>query len=759
MAEVKIFCKKTKNLLGVCRMVLQDALVDGATLQPHDAAAAFLRHGLTLQDLQSPAEDAAAVTAIPLEPGIRVPKGNFGFVYAATGDRELYQECLLAESYAKTQYVSCAIHLRRAFELLAFYTFGKALCTVCPGMTLPQAKAEAKRFYDADPRCFNPKLQLALVLAGRGYLDVLFHDRFIFSENAAYPGCKKMVDMLFSLYSDASALAHTGKEGSRRDCHWLIRRLYTAAGMLLQVDAPAAGFFPAMDRFLRQYQETLVPLDGYYPLSEEVCRRMGVSAVGDSLLCVTEETEPTYYIAKHVTDDLAVGRDIGSLQSLWKASQQTPENVLIDVGPLGTGPDRYHLFRILGRPYSLTPALLATLNSTQKRQIIQGIVGSIYTLHHFTPPLPHRGLRPGCYYVTRQGANCRAVLALFSTIKDDTAGKTVYSELNSLLQNVSDRMYIAPELSDGTSRPDQLTKADLYSLGRLIAYIYTGEPRAELDDLNIPCAMVELVQKLTDPDPARRPEIDQVRPLLENGPGSRIRYGAAACQGTRPRQEDVLLTNGTLTDQDDYTLTDTAPYPAAFAVLDGIGGACGGGEVARAAAEALDRAAAPYLSMELADYTQPLTDIFSEAERDTKDFMAENGYGRSGASAALVIAASKAVYTANLGDSRVYRLSHGQLTRLTRDHRFSMGGRTELYQYLGVSDEDTDISPCIGKIDRVPGDRLLLCTDGVTSKLTDAQLQVLLTAHPEAGEAAGAILDAVRAAGATDNATVLVVDL
>lgn len=740
-------------------MAWQNAFSGGAILQPHDAASAFLHRGLTLQDLQSPAEDATAVTTIPLEPGIRAPKGNFGFVYAATGDRELYQECLLAESYAKTQYVSCAIHLRRAFELLAFYTFGKALCTVCPGMTLPQAKAHAKRFYDVDPRCFTPKLQLSLVLAGLGYLDVRFSERFIFSEKAAYPGCKKLVDMLFSLYSDASGMAHTGKEGSRRDCSWLIRRFYTAAGLLLQVDVPAAEFFPTMDRFLHQYQETLVPLDGYYPLSDAVCRQMGVSAVGDSLLCVTAEAEPTYYIAKHLTDDLAIRRDIGSLQSLWRASQQTPENVLVDVGPLGTGPDQYHLFRILGRPYSLSPALLATLNSTQKRQIIRGIVGSIYTLHHFTPPLPHRGLRPGCYYVTRQGDNFRAVLALFSTIKDDTDGKTVYSELNSLLQNVSDRMYIAPELSDGTARPDQLTKADLYSLGRLIAYIYTGEPRAELEDLNIPCAMVELVQKLTDPNPDRRPEIDQVRSLLENGPAARIRYGAAACQGTRPRQEDVLLTNGTLTDQDDYTLTDAAPYPAVFAVLDGIGGSYGGAEVARAAAKAMDRAAAPYLGMELSDYTQPLAAIFAEAERDTKDFMAENGYGRSGASAALVIAASGAVYTANLGDSRVYRFSQGHLTQLTRDHRFAMSSKTELYQYLGASDEDTDISPCIGKIDRVPGDRLLLCTDGVTGKLTDAQLQALLAAHPEAGEAAAAILNAVRAAGATDNATVLVADL
>lgn len=726
-------------------------------MHPHTATSAILRRGLTIRDLQCPPADADTVTSITIDGTIRAAKGNFGFVYAATGDRELYRECLLAESYAKTQYVSCAIHLRRAFELLAFYTVGRALCTVTPGLTMPEAKAHAKQFYESDPRCFNPKLQLSLVLAGLGYIDVVFNERFAFSDNPAYPGCKKMVDMLFSLYSDASGMAHTGRDGGHRDCSWLLRRFYTAAGMLLQVDVPAADFFPAMDRFLHRYDASVVPLENYYPLSAAVCRQMDVCAAGDSLLCVTDEAAPTFYIAKHVTDDPAVGRDIGSLQSLWRASEQTPENVLMDVGPLGAGEDRYHLFRIVGRPYALSAKVLAGLNSTQKRQIINGIVGSIYTLHHFMPPLPHRGLRPGCYYVCRQGANCRAVLALFSTIKDNTAEKTVYGELNSLLQNVTDRMYIAPELSGGSAQPGELTKADIYSLGRLIAFVYTGEPRADLDDLRIPCAMVELVQKLTDPDPARRPDIDAVRARLENG-GQRLVYGAAACQGTRPRQEDVLLANGTLTARPDYTLADTAPCPAAFAVLDGIGGGYGGAEVAHAAAEALDRAAAPYLHMELADYTQPLAAIFADAERETKRFMAENGYTRSGASAALVIAASRAVYTANLGDSRVYRYTHGALTQLTRDHRFALGGRHELYQYLGASDEDTEISPTIGKIDRVAGERLLLCTDGVSGKLSDEELAVMLTAHPDAGDAAGAIIAAVKSI-ATDNATVLVVDL
>lgn len=125
-------------------------------MHPHTATSAILRRGLTIRDLQCPPADADTVTSITIDGTIRAAKGNFGFVYAATGDRELYRECLLAESYAKTQYVSCAIHLRRAFELLAFYTVGRALCTVTPGLTMPEAKAHAKQFTRATPAASTP---------------------------------------------------------------------------------------------------------------------------------------------------------------------------------------------------------------------------------------------------------------------------------------------------------------------------------------------------------------------------------------------------------------------------------------------------------------------------------------------------------------------------------------------------------------------------------------------------------------------------
>ena len=251
-----------------------------------------------------------------------------------------------------------------------------------------------------------------------------------------------MVDMLFSLYSDASGHGPHRQGWRPPDCSWLLRRFYTAAGMLLQVDVPAADFFPAMDRFFTQVRCFCCAARELLSLSAAVCRQMDVCAAGDSLLCVTDEAAPTFYIAKHVTDDPAVGRDIGSLQSLWRASEQTPENVLMDVGPLGAGEDRYHLFRIVGRPYALSAKVLAGLNSTQKRQIINGIVGSIYTLHHFMPPLPHRGLRPGCYYVCRQGSELPRCAGAVLDDKGQYSGKkTVYGELNSLFTE-RDRPYV-----------------------------------------------------------------------------------------------------------------------------------------------------------------------------------------------------------------------------------------------------------------------------------------------------------------------------
>lgn len=733
--------------------------------QAADIVKQLYKRNLTLQDLRTEAHDTDAVTTIAIEPEIRTPKGNFGFLYAATAQKRLYQECVLAEAYARTDISSANTHIRRAFEELSFYTFGKAICTVRPEMTLPEATQFARDVYNLEKQLYTPKLQICIVLTALGYLytgkttDDFGKLHTFYKGNYACPAGKDVCDLVFALYNDSSSFVHSGKEGAYQNILDILKKFYLLTGIFFQLNKSCGKLTETvLDEFTGHYRESLMPLEKYFPLSKECRRKMGLQVPQGSIFCLTEEEPPAYYLLKRVTKAPEVRRDIESLHQLWSAAQKTPENVLLDIGTLDSEEVQYHLFRIMGRPYSLTEELLDTLTSAQKRQLVQGITAGIYTLHHFEPPMPHRALRPSCYYMYKSGRNCHAVLSVFSTIKNEAGGKTVYRALDTVLQNAKESVFLAPELSRQADTAT-LKKADLYSLGRLIAYIYTGKPEVDADDMTIPYAMLHLVQQLTDPDPNRRPDIDRVYTLLQTGKKPRIAYGAAACCGTRPRQEDILLADGTIQSEPEYSIGETAVQPAIFAVLDGLGGAIGGAETAHTAAEAIDQTAAPYLAMDLTDYTAPLQRIFEQTECRTKQYMLSHGFTRSGAAAAAVIISYKAAYVANLGDCRVYLLSNGTLTQVSRDHCAAIANRHELYQFFGVSDEDTEIDPYIGRLEYKTGDRLLLCTDGVTNCLNDAELRKILTETPQADAAATAILAAVNKAGARDNATALVLNL
>ena len=126
---------------------------------------------------------------------------------------------------------------------------------------MPEAKAHAKQFYESDPRCFNPKLQLSLVLAGLGYIDVVFNERFA-SPTTLPTRLQKMVDMLF-----LAVQRRVGHGPHRRDSGHR-----TAAGFC--ADSPRRRecccksmclrrTFPAMDRFLHRYDASVVPLENY----------------------------------------------------------------------------------------------------------------------------------------------------------------------------------------------------------------------------------------------------------------------------------------------------------------------------------------------------------------------------------------------------------------------------------------------------------------------------------------------------------------
>ncbi len=146
-----------------------------------------------------------------------------------------------------------------------------------------------------------------------------------------------------------------------------------------------------------------------------------------------------------------------------------------------------------------------------------------------------------------------------------------------------------------------------------------------------------------------------------------------------------------------------------------------------------------------------------------------------GTTLALLFCSEQNLQTAHVGDSRIYRLHEGRLIRLTRDHTkvemmLSAGMITEeeakvhpqrhaLSRYLGMDSEYICNASIGEKLPYCVGDRYFLCSDGVTDMLSDDQLEMLLQRTTDCETCASNIRDAVFAAGAVDNTTLIVLDI
>lgn len=142
-----------------------------------------------------------------------------------------------------------------------------------------------------------------------------------------------------------------------------------------------------------------------------------------------------------------------------------------------------------------------------------------------------------------------------------------------------------------------------------------------------------------------------------------------------------------------------------------------------------------------------------------------------GTTMTLAVFTAGAVEIGHIGDSRAYLYREGALAQLTRDHSLiaDMLASGELTpEQAAVHPFRSVITRALGLessvvVDRVsrallPGDRVLLCTDGLTTMLGDPDIANLL-AGGDAPAAAATLIDAANGAGGFDNISVVVVDL
>jgi PPM family protein phosphatase len=212
--------------------------------------------------------------------------------------------------------------------------------------------------------------------------------------------------------------------------------------------------------------------------------------------------------------------------------------------------------------------------------------------------------------------------------------------------------------------------------------------------------------------------------------------------------------------------------PDLYAVADGMGGHAGGEVAARLAVDTLRSSFQRQPSVE--GLRRAVAEANRAVWRQSQTESGLRGMGTTLTATALVRDAQgrPVIALANVGDSRAYVYSNGQAVQVTADHSLAEekvrhGEMTEaeaavhphrhiLTRALGVaSDVDVDL----WELSLQHGDRILLCSDGLTNEIADERISETLDTVDDPREAARTLVRAAVEHGGNDNVTVVVLDV
>ena len=209
-----------------------------------------------------------------------------------------------------------------------------------------------------------------------------------------------------------------------------------------------------------------------------------------------------------------------------------------------------------------------------------------------------------------------------------------------------------------------------------------------------------------------------------------------------------------------------------FIVADGMGGHAGGDVASALAIKHVTSVDRPFSSASEAEVALhgALISANSVLAETVFDHSELTGMGTT-VSGFVLVGSDLAI--AHIGDSRIYRLRDGSLTQITSDHTFVQRlvdsgritveeaavhpRRSVLMRVLGDVDATPEIDTMVEKAE--PGDRWLLCSDGLSSYVAEDRIAAALANGGDAEEVAERLIKESLDQGAPDNVTVVVVDI
>ncbi len=206
-----------------------------------------------------------------------------------------------------------------------------------------------------------------------------------------------------------------------------------------------------------------------------------------------------------------------------------------------------------------------------------------------------------------------------------------------------------------------------------------------------------------------------------------------------------------------------------FAVADGMGGHRGGQVASRLVTDGISRAV---LGLQSQIDAQALAEILEAVNQSVHEAgLANEGLRSMGSTCVLVHVDPETVHVAHVGDSRLYLLSSEGTALLTHDHRAIQPMiddglltaeesrhhplRCVLTRSIGV---DAGVSAEASARDWNRGDRLLLCSDGLSDYVVEEEFLAVARETEDLELAGDRLIEMANAAGGDDNISVILVE-
>ncbi len=210
------------------------------------------------------------------------------------------------------------------------------------------------------------------------------------------------------------------------------------------------------------------------------------------------------------------------------------------------------------------------------------------------------------------------------------------------------------------------------------------------------------------------------------------------------------------------TMTPDEERAFSVAVFDGMGGRADGQTASYVAAKVFQKCLDHGCGSEgIPAFLSASVQAMNKAVADNADH-SNTGMGTT---AVILCFSGETCTVCNVGDSKAFLLRGGELTQLSFDHTDALtlqslgvvGRKPRLTQYIGMREEDAVPEPFLAEKTVFPGDRYLICSDGVTDIFGTSELTAFLRDNPNPAAAVDELIHNALNRDGKDNITAIMV--